>query len=418
MQGVNKTSIYLNNNNKNSPKVYATLPVLNEFAHIFRFYNDLTAQLTVSWTLIVCVNQPDEWWSQPDKSAICTDNRSTLAMLEQLKDERIIIIDKSSPGKGWKGAKHGVGWARKTAMDMAAGLASVNDIIVSMDADTHYPPSFFAEIIHQLSLHPKAAGLSAPYYHPLSDNEAANRSILHYECYMRNYALNMLNIRNPYGFTAIGSGMACTVSNYKRVGGLTPKMSGEDFYFIQKLRKTGPVIIALPVKVYPEARFSDRVYFGTGPAMIKGNAGDWGSYPMYHENSFLKIKTTYDLFPRLFHQNLPTPMDDFIEKTFGLINFWEPMRKNAASADTFVKSCQHRLDGLRILQFLKYDNFQHPGTDESRLMKFLSSHFQNFYPDDLPQPLSFDGSSIETLNQLRNFMVYHEEKLQQEIKTI
>jgi glycosyltransferase involved in cell wall biosynthesis len=408
----------LNNNNKSRPKVYATLPVLNESEHILRLYNDLQSQQSVRWQLVVCVNQPEEWWQQHEKTALCADNQKTLSLLEKLQDERISIIDRSSPGKGWKGAKHGVGWARKTAMDRAATMASPDDLMVTIDADTHYPPSFFAEIVNQLNSHPDAVGLSAPYYHPLTGNEDADRSMLRYECYMRNYALNMLLIRNPYGFTAIGSGMACTMRNYHRVGGLTPKMSGEDFYFMQKLRKAGPIIIDLPVKVYPEARFSDRVYFGTGPAMIKGNQGNWSSYPIYHEKSFVKIKETYDSFMQLYDHDIPTPMDNFIEQNFGLTQFWETLRKNAASAATFVKSCQHRLDGLRILQFLKYDKSHYQESEESTLLNFLSTHFQGFRTLDLPEPFSFSHCSVESLNRLRNFMVYHEEILQHKIKTL
>jgi glycosyltransferase involved in cell wall biosynthesis len=408
----------LNNNNKNRPKVYATLPVLNESDNILRLYNDLKSQQSVHWQLVVCINQPESWWQHPEKTVICADNQKTLSMLKELQDERITIVDCCSPGKGWKGARHGVGWARKTAMDEAATMASPDDIMVTIDADTHYPPAFFVEIVNQLKCCPEAVALSAPYYHPLTGNEAIDRSVLRYEIYMRNYALNMLLIRNPYGFTAIGSGMACTMRNYRRVGGLTPKLSGEDFYFIQKLRKSGSIIIDLPVKVYPEARFSDRVYFGTGPAMIKGSQGNWSSYPIYHESSFDKLKQTYDSFETLYEHDIPTPMDDFIEQNFGLTHFWKTLRKNAASAATFVKSCQHRLDGLRILQFLKFDSSQLQETEEKRLLSFLSAHFPGFDAPGLPEPFYFSSCSVESLNRLRNFMVYHEEILQHQIKTL
>lgn len=408
----------MNNNNKYRPKVYATLPVLNESVNIFRLYSDIKAQQLINWQLVVCINQPEEWWQHDEKKALCADNQKSLSMLETLEDERITILDRSSSGKGWKGAKHGVGWARKTAMDKAAALASPDDIIVSIDADTHYPPSFFVDIVSQIERYPDAVGLSAPYYHPITGIQEVDRSVLRYEYYMRNYALNMLLIRNPYAFTAIGSGMACTVANYHRVGGLTPKMSGEDFYFMQKLRKAGPVIIDLPVRVFPEARYSDRVYFGTGPAMIKGSQGNWSSYPIYHEKSFVKIKKTYDSFVELYEHDIRTPMDDFIDQNFGLKHFWATLRQNAASSATFVKACQHRLDGLRILQFLKYDNTENQETGESTLISFLARHFGAEHLPDLPESFSFSTSSVESLNHLRDFMVYCEEELQHKITLI
>ena len=405
-------------NNKRQSKVYATLPVLNESENILRLYNELAAQQAVDWQLVVCVNQPEEWWKDNSKIAVCRDNQKTLALLNQLNSERITIIDRCSTGKGWIGAKHGVGWARKTAMDHAAAMALPEEILLGIDADTSYPSGYFSEVVKQLEKYPQAMGLSAPYYHPLTGDDAADRSILRYELYMRSYALNMLILRNPYAFTAIGSGMACTVKNYRRVGGLTPKMSGEDFYFIQKLRKAGHIIIALPLKIYPEARYSDRVYFGTGPAMIKGSQGNWSSYPIYAENSFRKIKDTYALFEKLYAEDLPTPMDEFIDQNMGLTNFWGSMRSNAASVGTFVKACQHRLDGLRILQFLKDDNSNYPESEEAKLMDFLKHHFPEISELELPESFLFDECSVADLNLLRNFMVSKEEILQHEIKLI
>ncbi len=91
-------------------------------------------------------------------------------------------------------------------------------------------------------------------------------------------------------FTAIGSAMALPVKSYRAIGGMTPHKSGEDFYFLQKLRKFGKVLTWNKEKVYPEARYSDRVFFGTGPAMIKGRDGDWSSYPIYPFELFDEIK--------------------------------------------------------------------------------------------------------------------------------
>ena len=147
---------------------------------------------------------------------------------------------------------------------------------------------------------PDAVALSNPYYHKLTGAEAEDRAILRYEIYMRNYAINMLLINSPYAFTAMGSAIALPVSSYKAIGGLTPKLSGEDFYFLQKLRKYGNINIHNKEKVYPAARFSDRVFFGTGPAMIKGNDGDWESYPIYHIQLFKNIERTYESFEILF----------------------------------------------------------------------------------------------------------------------
>ena len=413
MQNSTSTGI----NNSIAPKVYATLPVLNESAHILTLLDDVYKQLYTNWTLIVCVNQPDEWWDLPEKVQLCEDNAKTLNLLRQQADERIVIIDRSSAGLGWKGKRHGVGWARKTAMDLAADLADDTDLILSLDADTHYLPEYFSSVVAQLSKFPAAAGLSAPYYHPLNGDEAADRSILRYEIYMRNYAIHMLNIRNPYCFSAIGSGMACTSANYKKMGGLTPKMSGEDFYFIQKLRKSGNIIIQNEVVIQPAARFSDRVYFGTGPAMIRGRGGDWDSYPVYSSESFAKVKETFSAFPDLYEKDIPVPMDEFLNQLSDGSSFWESLRRNASTREVFVKACMQRLDGLRVLQFLKLDNQNYPETNEEKLKSLLQSDvFAPGQTDGLPDFTDFSQCDVGELNKIRDILFNKEHSLQNKIQ--
>ena len=398
-------------------KVYATLPILNESAHILTLLDDIKEQLYSNWILIVCVNQPDEWWDMPEKVRLCEDNAQTLQLLHQQADEQIVIIDRSSKGLGWKGKRHGVGWARKTAMDRASELADDTDFILSLDADTHYSAEYFSSVVSQLSRFPGAAGLSAPYYHPLSGDEEADRCILRYEIYMRNYAVHMLNIRNPYCFSAIGSGMACTSGNYKRMGGLTPKLSGEDFYFIQKLRKSGNIIIQNEVVVKPAARFSDRVYFGTGPAMIRGRGGDWDSYPVYSSESFVKVKETFAAFPQLYEKDFPVPMDGFLNQLSDGSSFWESLRRNASTREAFVKACMQRLDGLRVLQFLKSDNQNYPETNEEKLKGLLNSDiFAPGETDGLPDFTDFSECEVRDLNKIRDILFNKERSLQNNIQ--
>lgn len=400
-------------------KVYITLPVLNEFENLPALIASLDAQHFKNRELIICVNQPDEWWNIPEKKHNCENNRKSLQWLNFISGNHVKVIDKSSPGNGWQGKNHGVGWARKTAMDAASAVASPDDIILSIDADSFYPPDFLDSIISSFEKHPNAAGLSAPYYHKLTGDEITDRCILRYEIYMRNYALNMLLIDNPYAFSAIGSGMACKVSAYRQNGGLTPKMSGEDFYFILKLRKQGNIIVDSGVYVYPEARFSDRVYFGTGPAMIKGKAGNWDSYPVYHTEAFQKVKQTFEAFTGLYERDMPTPMDELLNNAVKGKPIWQPLRSNASSVLSFEKACIQRVDALRILQFLKETNQQYPDHNEERLSAFLQSAFN---PDkaikNTLQHLSFSLTGIDALNNVRNFMANCELILQQKKGTV
>jgi len=156
------------------------------------------------------------------------------------------------------------------------------------------------------------------------------------------------------------------------MGGISPKHSGEDFYFVQHMRKNGPVSHFNNVKVYPQARFSDRVNFGTGPAMIKGNTGDWSSYPFYLPEQFEKIKSTYQSFELLFDKNFETPMSQFLKIQMKKDNIWQSLRKNSKTKESFAHACMQLVDGLRILQFLKSDYQNYSKGDEVDLRTNLN----------------------------------------------
>ncbi len=395
------------------PKVYAAIPVLDETEYLPNLISDLVNQQGCPWEAVICINQPDEWWHDEQRKKACIRNQASLEYLNSLNLPQIHLIDKSTRGSGWAGKNHGVGWARKTAMDKASAMADPGDLIVSMDADTRYSPGFFNSLILASGKYPDAAGLSVPYYHPLTGDETTDRCVLRYEIYMRNYALNMLLINSPYAFSAIGSGMACKASVYRRMGGLTPKMSGEDFYFMQKLRKSGHIVVDIADTIYPASRFSDRVYFGTGPAMIKGRNGDWDSYPVYHNQAFQLIKQTYDAFDGLFNHNSATPMDAFLEKVTHGDPVWEPLRSNASTKESFARACMQRIDALRILQFLKETNNIFPHDNERRLHDFLTNHFKkNTGLTEMLSRLDFEQTPVSELDSIRNFMAKEELILQ------
>ncbi|MCF8299213.1 MAG: glycosyltransferase [Saprospiraceae bacterium] len=396
-------------------KLHIALPVLNELDYINNFLECVRNQTYKNFELYICVNQPEKWWDDNDeKKYICSNNSKTIRLLEAIKDLPITIIDRSSRKLGWQGRRHGVGWARKNIMDYIEKVAYISDIIVSLDADTTFSNNYFSSIVETFSENPTAVALSVPYYHNLVEDENANRAILRYEIYMRYYAINLWRIKSPYSFTALGSAFALPMRSYRALGGLTPKISGEDFYFLQKLRKYGNLLNWNAEKVYPGTRFSDRVYFGTGPAMIKGNAGDWESYPIYDFNDFNIIKETYDLFPALFKENVETPMDDFLTSIFKEENIWDSLRLNNKIEEKFVKACHEKIDSLRVLQFLKEKNNSAKKSDEKKLFDFMQKFYKTKTPDFLNKDFLFDKASVEELNSLRDLLVIIEEEYQKE----
>lgn len=392
------------------PKIYVAVPLMDELENVPQMLGCLQTQSYSNFEVVVCINQPDSWWNDLAKKIICEKNQETIQHLEHHKPANLTIIDRSSPGNGWNKKHFGVGWARKTAMDHISRIASPDDIILTLDGDTFFESEYFREVVQAFTSSPEIKALTIPYYHKLPENYPAARAILRYEIYMRHFALNMLRIGNPYAFTALGSAMACSVKTYRSIGGITPHQSGEDFYFIQKLRKFGPIQIWLDEKVYPAARFSDRVFFGTGPAMIRGNSGDWSGYPVYPFQYFDEIKATFDGFGQLFENDQELPMIPFLQEKF-CENLWQPLRDNAKSEEQFIRACQHKVDGLRILQYLKWRHSGSKSTDEQNLAEFVKSHFSEdqFSKQMNWNAVDFERCSIQSLNEIRNYLAEKED---------
>jgi glycosyltransferase involved in cell wall biosynthesis len=400
------------------PKLHIALPVLNEYDNLPVLMECLKSLTEQNFTLWVCVNHFEHWRGMPEKAPLIEDNNKSLEFFKNNKDLDVRVVDRSSEGKGWSRKKGGVGMARKTAMDAIVKEAKDHDIIVSMDADTLYPPGYLEEIRKVFENVPDAYGLAVPYYHPLTGNEENDRLILRYEIYMRNYALNMMRIENPYAFSALGSAMAFPVWAYKKVGGLTPVISGEDFYFLQKLVKNGKVLVHVDTVAKPSARLSDRVVFGTGPALIKGEKGDWSSYPLYHYSLFDKVKQTFDLFPQLYEKDVPTPMDVFLKEQFREEHIWQPLRSNYKDRKNFVKACINKVDGLRILQFLRKEQQKISLSNEEVLTGFLENNFRSAMDDSFRKHLrdfDFYGSALCFVDMVRDFMFEREEEMRKVI---
>jgi hypothetical protein len=381
-------------------QLHIAIPLMDEWENIHTLVHQIEEQTLSNCLVWMCVNQPDEWHYVPTQESVIEQNRKTLGYLNSLPGHKYRILDYSSPGKGWKGKHHGVGMARKVLMDAINEEADERAIILSLDGDTHFDKHYFESIVENFNLHPNIPAISVPYYHRLSEDEVASRAILRYEIYMRHYQWQMQRIESPYAFTALGSAMACRVEAYRRIGGMTPKKSGEDFYFLQKLVKYKSIQLWNPEWVYPAARFSDRVYFGTGPAMIKGAQGDWSSYPIYLSTFFDEIKQSIEQFAALFDQNLDLPIDLVLEPHWA-----DKLRANAKSKEVFVKACHDKFDGLRSLQFLKLKQNQYSFGDEQNLEQFAHDYFPDTLAKIIPRNFSFDTLDLDKLDAIREFFV-------------
>ena len=360
----------------------------------------------------VCVNQPDEFWSLPEKKNICENNQELLHFLHGYKSFPLHILDYASPEHGWKGKKSGVGFARKVLFERILSECEPKDIIVSLDADTLVKPHYLQSVADQFERNLTMNALSVPYYHPLADgDETRNRAMLRYEIYMRNYAVNLLCINSPYGFTALGSAIAMRADSLRKIGNITPLQSGEDFYLVQKFCKMSGLSLFNTECVYPAGRYSDRVPFGTGPAMQTGANGVWDSYPIYHHSFFNPIREAYEKLKELDENRLPITENDFLrflQKDSNKPDIWQEIRNNVSDYPHFVKAFHQKADGLRILQYVREKHRQYPEKETTALYENLQLWMPEKRPAWFKPSLSWQQYSVEQLNTIRN-LLFHEE---------
>jgi hypothetical protein len=397
-------------------KVFVAIPIMKEYDYIEFCLESISNQSYQNYEIFVCINQPELMWESSEFRSYCEDNRKTLIYLKCRKD--IVVIDKSSRNNGWQGNQGGVGWARKILMDNILNTARNHDLILSLDADTLIQEDYFARVVESFKAFPDAVALAPPYYHVLDTCEKQNKAVLLYEIYLRYYLINMFLIRSPYAFTALGSAMVFPVWAYKSVRGIKPRISGEDFYFLQKLRKFGPILNYLDARVYPSSRTSSRVIFGTGPAIDRIMKGDHSVCPLYPLALFAHIRDTYDAFPDVFTRKKKTPMDAFLSAQFGENDIWQALRNNHKNVDTFVRACYEKVDALRIIQYLKA-NYPagSPKKDFHNLHVFLNSFYKDtafvkhFFAEDKE---TLEEYSSDALNSLRDFLMQKEIILREE----
>lgn len=414
---------------------FFVIPVLHEEDNLSTLLTDFQVQKYKNCVCVICVNNPQEWHSDEEHIDDIVDNANSISYLKSIgaksvkvsynqgdieishdgseptfADKEIILIDKSTSGNAFPMKKSGVGWARKVMMDYVAHVASDDDIIISMDADTRFPDTYAMSVCSRFGKYSKATAMSVPYYHTLGENPIHNECVLRYESYMRHYMANMLRIKNMYAFTALGSALAFPVKSYKKVGGITPYRSGEDFYLLQNLRKVGNILLWNDDMVFPSGRLSNRVDFGTGPALRKGLNGDWESYPFYEENYFNDVKVTFDMFPQLYDGDVDTPMTPFLKEILSTDDLWSPLRKNYTTREQFVRACMNRVDALRILQYVK---------NKHRLnFNSLPLDSRTHYDDDNLSAFylnyCFNNDGLEELKAVRDFQYAMEEKCRYE----
>ena len=282
----------------------------------------------------------------------------------------------------------GAGLARKKGMDEAVVrfnyIGKPDGLLVSLDADTLVKENYLVEIEKYFQKNPGHIGATISFRHQLQGlNERHRIGILLYEKYLKYYKDAVAFTGYPFSIFTIGSAFVVTAGAYVKRGGMNRRKAGEDFYFLQNLTQQGRVGEINSTTVYPSARLSERVPFGTGPIMKRWMEGNENLTQTYSLQAFSDLKDFFLLKEKLYKiseadyyslmEKLPEPVSAFLREDnfFSQIN---NLNKNCSSLRIFSRRFFQVFNAFKILKFL---NFGHEyfyrkanlGSQVSKLMR-------------------------------------------------
>ncbi len=312
--------------------------------------------------------------SEKSEKEIIDQNEKTICEIEQWKLDNpdcffnlYILVPQPFPKK-----HAGAGLARKTGMDEAirrfSAIEKENGIIVSLDADTLVDANYFVEIENHFKVNKKQVGACIQFQHRINEieNELHKEGMLLYEKYLHYYKNSLSFTGYPNAIHTVGSAFAVKADAYVKQGGMNRRQAGEDFYFLHKLSQLGKIGEINSTCVYPSARLSDRVPFGTGPALQKWMEGDKSLNNTYAFKAFQDLKTLFEIIPVFFKldienckkksESLSEPINQFLEED-GFYEALDEVKRNSSRFESFEKRFFQYFNAFKILKYL---NFSHP----------------------------------------------------------
>ena len=180
------------------------------------------------------------------------------------------------------------------------------------------------------------------------------------------YYKNAINYTGyPFAMFTVGSAFAVKAGAYVRRGGMNRRQAGEDFYFLQNLVQLGQVGEITTTRVFPSARLSARVPFGTGPILQKWMNGEEDLSVTYSFQAFTDLKRLFEIKHQFFGapetkinhliSTLPESIGQFF-KTDDFNKELENLNRNCSTPETFQTRFFYSFNAFKILKYL---NFAH-----------------------------------------------------------
>jgi hypothetical protein len=345
------------------------IPALDELSNIKILLNSLSLNdrsFLKKTLIIVVVNN-----GVKTSNEIAAGSRKTLEFLKnEISRNRILnlsLVDASSPGSEMPSKHAGVGLARKIGMDEALKHFDYNSgspqILFSLDADCTVSENYLESVVNSFRNNPIHAA-TVNFKHQLSDEKEINCAIINYEIFLRYYVLGLKYSGSHFSHLSIGSTMVCTADTYVKAGGMNKRKGGEDFYFLNEIAKFGRIDSIDDALVYPAARISERVPFGTGPRIKRFISREKNEYILYNPEIFEILKSWLSEFKKLTDIN---SLDKILRKSLEIepvlfnflneVNFendWKNIIRHSNSESQIEKQKLIWMDGFRTLKMVHF----------------------------------------------------------------
>ena len=361
--------------------IVAVMPLFAEFEYLPDTLDSLWASLRKSDESILLLLVINNGVSEFCDSAKFADNQQTLEWLRKgavpaTLHNSIAWIDASSPGKELKKGG-GVGLARKTGMDTALHYLDLDKspLIAAVDGDTLVDESYFCEVRRYFSSDAACNAAVVDFKHRKGSTPEEEEAVRLYETYMDDYVEKLRASHSPYAYHAMGSAIVCRAEAYVKAGGMRPKKAGEDFYFLQALRKldaNAPIGAITSTTVYPSPRASDRVPFGTGARITELLSDKQSKFPgryLYNRNIFADLAVmienvddnTLEKSLDEFYSNLPQSVSEFLDSC-EFRRVWPGILKHTPKNPEKIRWAFHVwFDAFRTLKFIHFCELSNSG---------------------------------------------------------
>lgn len=368
-------------------KTYSQCIVIPAYNESYDFINRFlhTFSDTQDTLLIVVINQPNTDHNI-DKNKellikLCQtpsgyQQEKNVFLIQNNSDVDLLLIDRFSQKIP---QQQGVGLARKIGVDIACRLfregALHTQWIGTSDADAHLPKGYFSAL-ENIKLSKQASAVIFPHRHSESADQAITKATLLYEKALAYYVEQLKQAGSPYAFQTLGSCIAVNLQFYCQARGFPKRSGGEDFYLLNKLAKLGTVLNLDEPQITIESRLSERVPFGTGPAVKKivDMTNPEQNYHYYHPQVFDQLELLLQRFPDLFSHrkqhnqddtfnhwlgDLSTPLQDALT-ALNIESLFAHLNKQAKTHAQSLNYCHEWMDAFRTLKLIHYLRAYHP----------------------------------------------------------